>query len=142
MQKNRGTDQLLGNRAADQHHCFHFKLSTTPLLPNFKPLAIFCGCTAWFVSDLVRKPMTGFLMMWLKWHVLSVNNRQKHNKLTRNKNARHIFPRHFLTVAMIGIKCLYMHFVLYIFHTRSLFFKYLHYTRSYNNHCTKCTCTS
>ena len=23
------------------------------LNPNFKPLAIFCGCTAWFVSDLV-----------------------------------------------------------------------------------------
>ena len=50
-------------------------------------------------------------------------------KLTRNKNARHIFPRHFLTVAMIGIICLYMHFVLFIFHTRSLFFKYLHYFR-------------
>ena len=63
-------------------------------------------------------------------------------KLTRNKNARHIFPRHFLTVAMIGIKCLYMHFVLYIFHTRSLFFKYLHYFRSYDTQCTKCTCTS
>ena len=66
----------------------------------------------------------------------------KQNKLTRNKNARHIFPRHFITVAMIGIICLYMHFLLYIFHTRSLFFKYLHYFRSYDNHCTKCTCTS
>ena len=66
----------------------------------------------------------------------------KQNKLTRNKNARHIFPRHFLTVAMIGIICLYMRFVLYIFHTRSLFFKYQHYFRSYDNHCTKCTCTS
>ena len=62
--------------------------------------------------------------------------------LTRNKNTRHIFPRHFLTVAMIGIKCLYMHFVLYIFHTQSLFSKYLHYFRSYNNPCSKCTCTS
>ena len=65
-----------------------------------------------------------------------------HTKLTQNKNAIHIFPRHFLTVAMIGIQCLYMQFVLYIFHTRSLFFKYLHYLRSYDNHCTKCTCTS
>ena len=63
-------------------------------------------------------------------------------KLTRNKNARHIFPRHFLTVAMIGIKFLCRHFVLYIFHTRSLFFNYLHYFRSYDNHCKKCTCTS
>ena len=64
------------------------------------------------------------------------------SKLTRNKNARHIFPRHFFSKAMIGIICLYMHFVLYIFHTRSLVFKYLYYFRSYNNHCTKCTCTS
>ena len=64
------------------------------------------------------------------------------DKLTRNKNASHIFPRHFLTVAMIGIICLYIHFVLYIFHTRSLCFQYLHYFRSYDNHCTKCTCAS
>ena len=63
-------------------------------------------------------------------------------KLTRNKNARHIFPRHFLTVAMIGIKYLYMRIVLFIFHTQSLFFKYLHYSRPYDNHCKKCTCTS
>ena len=42
-------------------------------------------------------------------------------KLTRNKNARHILPHQLLTVAMVGIICLYMHFVLYIFHTRSLF---------------------
>ena len=63
-------------------------------------------------------------------------------KLTRNKNASHIFPRHFLTEAMIGVICLYMHSVLYICHTRSLGFKYLHYFRSYDNHCTKCTCAS
>ena len=24
--------------------------------PKFKPLAIFCGCTDWFVSDLVGNP--------------------------------------------------------------------------------------
>ena len=27
---------------------------------SFKPLAIFCGCTAWFVSDLVGKPEDRF----------------------------------------------------------------------------------
>ena len=70
------------------------------------------------------------------------NHRQTDNKMTRNKNARLIFLHHFLTVAMISIICLYMHFLLHIFHTRSLFFEYLHYLRSNNNHCTKCTCTS
>ena len=42
-------------------------------------------------------------------------------KLTRNKNARHIFPHHYFPVAMIGIICLHMHFVLYTSHTRSIF---------------------
>ena len=37
----------------------------------------------------------------------------KRSKLTRNKNARHIFPHHFFPVAMIGIICLHMHFLLY-----------------------------
>ena len=30
------------------------------LNPNFKPLAIFCGFTAWFVSDLVGNPEDWF----------------------------------------------------------------------------------
>ena len=72
----------------------------------------------------------------------------KHNKSDVLVHRREIktpdifFSRHFLTVAMIGIKCLHMHFVLYIFHTQSLFFKYLHYFWSYDTHCTKCTSTS
>ena len=32
---------------------------------NFKPLAIFCSCTAWFVSDQVGNQNVGFLMTWL-----------------------------------------------------------------------------
>ena len=51
------------------------------------------------------------------------------NKLTRNKNARHIFPHHCFPIAMIGIICLHMHFLLYTLNTRSIFFKYLHYFR-------------
>ena len=31
------------------------------------PLAIFCSCTAWFVSDLVRIHIVGFLMSQLIW---------------------------------------------------------------------------
>ena len=37
------------NGTADQHLCFHYIV----LNPNFKPLAIFSGCTAWFMSDLI-----------------------------------------------------------------------------------------
>ena len=29
-------------------------------MPNFKPLAILCGCTAWFVSDQVGNPEDRF----------------------------------------------------------------------------------
>ena len=95
---------------------------------------------------------------WIKYKNLrnQVNNLKKHaketfnnnlelslmSKLTRNKNARHIFPHHFFPVAMIGIICLHVHFVLYTLNTRSIFFKYLNYFRLYDHHCTNCTCTS
>ena len=66
---------------ADQRLCFHYTDSTISLLRswsaplfsllrkynpstfytrNFKPLAIFCSCTAWFVSDLVGNPKDWF----------------------------------------------------------------------------------
>ena len=42
--------------------CFRYTDGTIPLLPksNFKPLAIFFGCTAWFVWDLVGNPEDRF----------------------------------------------------------------------------------
>ena len=49
--ENEDADQLRGNREADQHLCFRHTDSAIPLLP--KHLAIFCGCTARFVSHLV-----------------------------------------------------------------------------------------
>ena len=60
--ENKDADQLRGNGEADQRLCFRYKDSTIPLLPiqNFKPLAIFCSCTAWFVSDLVGNPEDRF----------------------------------------------------------------------------------
>ena len=64
--KNKGADQLRGNRAADQHPLFslHRKNNfSTIYIRSFKPLAILCGCTARFVSDLVGNPKTCFLMM-------------------------------------------------------------------------------
>ena len=61
---NKGADQLRGNRTADQLLCFCYIDSTinpsTPSIRNFKPLAIFCDCTARFVSDLVGNPKDRF----------------------------------------------------------------------------------
>ena len=61
--ENKDADQLRGNREADQHLCFRYTDSTIPLLSIskiLKPLAIFCGCTAWFVCDLVENPEDRF----------------------------------------------------------------------------------
>ena len=58
--ENKGADQLRSNCTADQRLCFRYINSTIPLLPNFKPLTIFFGCTARFVSDLVRNPEDWF----------------------------------------------------------------------------------
>ena len=61
--ENKDADQLRGNREADQHLCFSLMDSTIPLLlksKKIKPLAIFCGCTARFVSDLVGNPEDRF----------------------------------------------------------------------------------
>ena len=50
--------------AADLRLCFRYTHSTIPLLPyseiNFKHPAIFCSCTARFVSDLVGNPEAMF----------------------------------------------------------------------------------
>ena len=51
------TDQLRGNREADQRLCFRYLDSTIPLLSKYKIsslLPISSSYTAWFVSDLVR----------------------------------------------------------------------------------------
>ena len=48
--RKQGADQLRGNREADRRLCFASKIEQS------KPLANLCGCTAWFVWDLVRNP--------------------------------------------------------------------------------------
>ena len=55
--ENKDTDQLRGNREADQRLCFCYIDSTIHFLTKSE---IFCGCTAWFVSDLVRNPKDRF----------------------------------------------------------------------------------
>ena len=39
---------------------FATQIVQSPYLRNSKLLAIFCGCTAWFVSDLVENPEDQF----------------------------------------------------------------------------------
>ena len=61
--ENKDADQLRGNREADQRLCFSLHRYYNPssiLIRNFKPLAIFCGRTAQFVSGLVRNPKDRF----------------------------------------------------------------------------------
>ena len=61
--ENKDADQLRGNCEADQCLCFRYTDSTIPLLPkleNFKPPAIFCGCTVRFMSGLVGNPEDQF----------------------------------------------------------------------------------
>ena len=60
--ENKGADQ----RAAHQHLCFRNMDSTIPLLSTseilnlWRRLAIFCDCTARFVSDLIGNPEDRF----------------------------------------------------------------------------------
>ena len=61
--ENKDADQLRGNREADLRLCFRYMNSTIPLLPKseiFQSLAIFCGCRARFLSDLVGNPEDRF----------------------------------------------------------------------------------
>ena len=63
MCETKDTDQLRGNPEADQRLCFRYTDSTISLLPTpeiLKPLAIFCGCTDRFLSDLVGNPEDRF----------------------------------------------------------------------------------
>ena len=70
LYQNKGTDQLHGNPVADQHLCFHYIDSTIPstsLVGNVKPLAIFYGCTARFVLNLLGNPEDRFF-----WHAAPI----------------------------------------------------------------------
>ena len=62
--------QQCGNCAVDQRLCFHYIGSTIPLIPKsvFKSLAISCGCSARFVSDLVGNPEG-----WLCWNAAHIS---------------------------------------------------------------------
>ena len=71
--ENKDADQLRGNRERDQRLCFRYIDSTIPLLSKSEisslDLAIFCSCTAWFVSDQVGSQNVGFLVTRLIYYL-------------------------------------------------------------------------
>ena len=82
--ENKDADQLRGYREADQRLCFRYTNNTIPLsttyIRNFKPLAISCGCTVWFVSDQVGNPENRFSQNEAHIeHIANVNGRTKYN---------------------------------------------------------------
>ena len=65
-----GADQLHGDRAADQGLCLSYldrTISLVSLSEILRPLAIFCGYSARFVSTLIENMKTGFHVMRLKF---------------------------------------------------------------------------
>ena len=48
------------------------KSNSSSSFRNFKLLAVFCGCTAWFVLDLLKNHIVCFLMRWLISQMLSL----------------------------------------------------------------------
>ena len=108
--KNKDADQLRGNREADQRLCFRYTDSTIPLLPKSRNLAIFCSCTARFVSDLVETPedrfshneaqlgsvaeQTGLCLIWSKFprrNEVADSQNKSNNKIpcTHREDADH-----------------------------------------------------
>ena len=67
--ENKAAYQLCSNCTADQRLCFRHSDSTIPLLliSSFKLLALFCECTARFVSDLDGTQIVDFLTHRLKY---------------------------------------------------------------------------
>ena len=58
---------LIGSSQGSTAHlicAIAFAVYIVQSIRNFKPLAIFCGCTARFVSDLVRNSPGGFIFTW------------------------------------------------------------------------------
>ena len=63
-------------------------------------------------------------------------------KLTRNRNATNLFPRHFLHVVLNGFIFINRYAGLYTFHALSIFLQSLLYFRWIYRSCKKCTCVS
>ena len=61
--ENKDTDQLGGNRKADEGHCFHYRNTVVQFFYLLNPKFLASSCAAvWFVSDLVGNHNVGLLM--------------------------------------------------------------------------------
>ena len=95
--ENKDADQLRGNREADQRLCFRYTDNTIPLLPKSEfssQQAIFCGCTARFVPDLVGNPEDRFShneAHIVPTHKFQISRQQTANGSTFRKHAYAIF---------------------------------------------------
>ena len=58
--QNKDADQLRSTCEADHAFVFATRIVQSLFYLNFKPLAMFCDCTARFVSDLVGNPEDRF----------------------------------------------------------------------------------
>ena len=67
--ENKGANQLLDNRADDQHLCFHYLDSTVPLLPKSKipTLSILMAVQPGLCRTWSKTLMTGFIVTGLNY---------------------------------------------------------------------------
>ena len=100
--ENKDANHLRGNRETDQRLCFRYRASTIPPLPKpeISSLAIFCGCTAWFVSDLVGNPEDRFIQNEAHMHK-ATQKRTSDKKATQNHN-RIVYGHHKLYATKSG----------------------------------------
>ena len=90
--KNKGADQLGGNRAADQHPCFHYIESTIPQLPKSEISVA--------VSYLVRNPEDRFSHDAAHLYLFSSSSDSQWSSVASHMGIsrvwsgdRHMFPR-------------------------------------------------
>ena len=88
--ENKEADQLRSDRQADQRLCFRYIDSTK--IRNFKFLAIFCDCTARFVSDLVGNPEDRFSQN--EAHIVAANSDQQCCCLPRLYYTASLYPKY------------------------------------------------
>ena len=93
------TDQLRSNREANQCLCFcyivhpHYVLN----IQNFKPLAVFWGCAAQFVLDLVENPKDRFSCNAARMYLRAFRKLSFITKLSR-KCGYIVHPLYFLNI--------------------------------------------
>ena len=73
-------------RSAPLFSLHRYNDPSTTYIRKFKPLAIFCSCTAWFVSDLVGNPEDRFSQN--EAHMLSTSCTGSHIARTKHRTIK------------------------------------------------------